>query len=135
MVSSGQFRFAYFTPEYDATVAFYRDDLELTVLESWDRGTDDRGTLFEAASGIIEVLLRPKSQSPSHLFDERRPQGAFMVIEVTDVEQAYQRAVARRLSIQQELTTQPWGHRSFCLREPNGLTLYLFSETRKPGIQ
>lgn len=131
MVSRGQFRFSYFTPEYDATVAFYRDDLQLAVLDSWDRNADDRGTLFAAASGIIEVLLRPKSQASSHVWDDRPPQGAFMVIEVPDVEQAYRRAVERRLSIQQELATQPWGHRSFCLREPNGLTLYLFSETRK----
>ncbi len=126
-----QFRFGYFTPEYDATVAFYRDELQLAVVDSWDRNADDRGTLFSAASGMIEVLSRPKSQGSSHLWDDRAPQGAFMVIEVPDVEQAYRRVVARRLPIQQELTTQPWGHRAFCLREPNGLTLYLFSETRK----
>ena len=124
----GQFRFSYFTPKYDATVAFYRDDLQLVVLESWDRSTDDRGTLFTAASGIIEVLLRSEADASSHRWDDRPPQGAFMVIEVPDVEQAYQRATERRLPIQQALTTQPWGHRSFCLREPNGLILYLFSE-------
>jgi catechol 2,3-dioxygenase-like lactoylglutathione lyase family enzyme len=128
MSNRGQFRFAYFTAEFDATVAFYRDGLELTVIESWNRGTDDRGTLFEAASGVIEVLSRPESSTPSHLWDERHPQGAFMVIEVPDVDEAYRRAVSRRLSIQQELATQPWGHRGFCLREPNGLTLYLFNE-------
>jgi hypothetical protein len=131
MVSKGQFRFSYFTQEYDATVAFYRDDLELAVLESWNRSNDDRGTLFAAASGIIEVVSRPKSQASSHLWDDRPPQGAFMVIEIPDVEQAYRRAVARRLSVQHGLATQPWGHRSFCLREPNGLILYLFSETSK----
>lgn len=128
MLTRGQFRFSYFTPEYDATVAFYRDDLQLVVLESWDRSAADRGTLFAAASGIIEVLLRSGADSSSHRWDDRPPQGAFMVIEVPDVEQAYQRATERRLSIQQQLTTQPWGHRSFCLREPNGLILYLFNE-------
>ncbi len=131
MVDKRQFRFSYFTPKYEATVAFYRDDLELAVLESWDRGADDRGTLFAAASGVIEVLLRPKGQALSHLWDDRPPQGAFMVIEVPDVEHAYRRAVARRLLIQHELATQPWGHRGFCVREPNGLTLYMFSETQK----
>ena len=128
MIGKGQFRFSYFTPEYDATVAFYRDDLQLVVLESWDRSTDDRGTLFAAASGIIEVLFRSDTRTSSHRWDDRPPQGAFMVIEVPDVEQAYQRATERRLSIQQQLTTQPWGHRSFCLHEPNGLILYLFTE-------
>ncbi len=51
-----------------------------------------------------------------------------MVIEVPDVEHAYRRATERHLSIREELTTQPWGHRSFCPREPNGLVIYVFSE-------
>jgi hypothetical protein len=58
-MASGQFRFAYFTPEYASSVTFYRHGLELPILESWDRGPDDRGKLFGAASGIIEVLMLP----------------------------------------------------------------------------
>ncbi len=126
----GQFRFSYFTPDYDLTVAFYRDGLGLPILESWDRDADDRGALFAAASGIVEVLVRPKSRGSSPLWDDRPPQGAFMVIEVEDVEQTYQRAIEKGLPIQQHLTTQAWGHRSFCVREPNGLTLYFFTETK-----
>ncbi len=36
-MSAGQFRFAYFTPDYDSTVAFYRDGLEfpVEVASSW----------------------------------------------------------------------------------------------------
>ena len=130
MVSSGQFRFSYLTPDYDSTVAFYRDGLDLPVLESWDRDVDDRGALFAAASGIIEVLARPKTGDAFHFWDERPPQGVFMVIEVEDVEQTYGRAVEKGLAIQQHLTTQTWGHRSFCVREPNGLTLYFFTQTK-----
>ena len=128
MIGKGQFRFSYFTRDYDATVSFYRDDLELPVIESWDRSSDDRGTLFAAASGIIEVVFRPESPASFHGWDDRPPQGAFMAIEVPDVEQAYRRATDRHLSVREELTTQSWGHRSFCLREPNGLIIYVFSE-------
>ena len=126
-MNSGQFRFAYLTAEYERTVSFYRDGLEFAIVDSWDRGPDDRGTVFSAASGMIEVITRPRGGGSSHLWDDRVPQGAFMVIEVADVQEAYRRAVGRRLPVQQELTVQPWGHRSFCLKEPNGLTLYLFS--------
>jgi catechol 2,3-dioxygenase-like lactoylglutathione lyase family enzyme len=87
--SRGQFRFSYFTPDYDATVAFYRDGLGLPVVESWNRNPDDRGTLFGAASGLVEVLKRPESGDSLHLWDERSPQGSFMVIEVEDVELKY----------------------------------------------
>jgi catechol 2,3-dioxygenase-like lactoylglutathione lyase family enzyme len=129
-VSRGQFRFSYFTPDYDSTVAFYREGLDLPVLESWDRDADDRGILFAAASGIVEVLVRPSSGSPAHFWDDRPPQGAFMVIEVDDVEQTYRRAVLKGLPIQQHLMDQTWGHRGFCVREPNGLTLYFFTEIK-----
>ncbi len=123
----GQFRFAYFTPIYEETVAFYRDGLSMPVVHSWNRSPDDRGTLVRAASGLIEVLAQPQSDA-EHLFDDRPPQGAFMVIELDQVEDAYRRAVHNELPIQQELGNQSWGHRSFCVREPNGLTLYLFSQ-------
>ena len=123
-----QFRFAYFTPKYEETRAFYQDGLQLPVIETWDRTPDDRGTLFRAAAGVIEVLALPRNSQPDHLWDQRPPQGAFMVIEVDEVESLYLYAVERGLSIQQTLKDQPWGHRGFCVREPNGLTLYLFSE-------
>ena len=54
-----------------------------------------------------------------------------MVIEVEDVELMYRQVIEKGLPIQQELTTQTWGHRSFCVWEPNGLTLYFFSELQK----
>ena len=127
-VISRQFRFGYFTPLYEVTVAFYRDGLDLPVIETWDRSPDDRGTLFAAGSGMIEVLALPQSGRSDHLWDERPPQGAFMVIEVDQVEARYQRIMEKDLPIQQELKDQAWGHRSFCVRDPNGLTLYFFSE-------
>jgi catechol 2,3-dioxygenase-like lactoylglutathione lyase family enzyme len=126
-MSKGEFRFSYFTPEYEATLAFYRDGLGFPVLESWDRNVEDRGTLFSAASGIVEVLARPDGAEPAHLWDRRPPQGAFMVIEVDDVDAQYRRAIRRGLSIKKELADQEWGHRGFCLLEPNGLILYFFS--------
>src|SRR5262245_10090123 len=124
-MSEGEFRFAYFTPLYEATVAFYRDALELPVTAAWDRHADDRGTVFRAASGMIEVLALPSGGS-SHLWDDRPPQGAFMVIEVDQLEARYQRAIDQGLPIKQALKDQSWGHRSFCVCDPNGLTLYFF---------
>lgn len=124
-----QFRFAYFTRLYETTVAFYRDDLELPVAEMWDRSPDDRGTLFMAASGMIEVLALPTRGQSDHLFDAREPQGAFMVIEVDDLDARYRRIQTKTIEIQQPLTDQAWGHRSFCVRDPNGLTIYLYTSS------
>jgi catechol 2,3-dioxygenase-like lactoylglutathione lyase family enzyme len=129
----GQFRFCYFTPKYEETLAFYREGLELPLIESWDRHRDDRGSLFKAADGIIEVISRPEGPSDHH-WDDRPPQGASMVIEVDDVADQYHRTVGKRLPIVQPLKDQSWGHRSFCVREPNGLTIYFFSELPKPVV-
>ena len=134
-MEKGQFRFAYFTALYEETVGFYRDGLELPVFETWDRNPDDRGTVFTAASGMIEVLALPRPGASSHLWDERPPQGAFMVIEVPAVEALHHRAVERGLPVTQRLTDQSWGHRSFCVREPNGLTLYFFAGGRISSSQ
>jgi catechol 2,3-dioxygenase-like lactoylglutathione lyase family enzyme len=123
-----QFRFGYFTERFDETVAFYRDGLGLPVLESWDRDEDDRGILLAAGAGVIEVQFLSRRKPLEHVWDDRPPQGAFMAIETGDLEAVYRTACERGLAIQQAMTSQPWGHRSFCLREPNGLTLYIFSQ-------
>jgi glyoxalase/bleomycin resistance protein/dioxygenase superfamily protein len=57
------------------------------------------------------------------------------VIEVEQVEACYQRAVDKGLPIRQALTHQPWGHRRFCVRDPNGLTVYFFRDTRSASYQ
>ena len=126
-MNQGTFRFSYLTPDYDATVAFYREGLDLPMLESWDRDDDDRGALFAAASGAIEVLARPKTGDAFNFLGDRPAHGVFMVIEVDDVEQAYRKVIEKGLTVPQHLTTQAWGHRSFCVCDPNGLTLYFFT--------
>lgn len=128
MSAQNEFRFAYFTPHYDATVCFYRDGLELPLINDWDRGPDDKGSVFGAAAGLIEVLARPNEDKATHMPDGRPPQGAFMVIEVENVEENYRRALKHDLPIAQELKDQPWGHRNFCLTEPGGLVLYFYQE-------
>ena len=132
-MSKGQFRFSYFTADYESTVAFYREGVGASSYRILGPLSDDRGTLFAAASGIIEVVVLPKSNEPSHLWDNRPPQGAFIVIEAEDVNQEYRRAVQKGLPIKQKLTDQEWGHRSFSLTEPNGLTLYFFKEIHLAG--
>jgi catechol 2,3-dioxygenase-like lactoylglutathione lyase family enzyme len=56
---TGEFRFIFRAHDYEAAVTFYRDGLELPIIDSWDRGLAQRGTLFQAAPGIIKVLALP----------------------------------------------------------------------------
>lgn len=80
---SSEFRFVYLTSLYDETVALLRDVLEFPVTDSWDRAGDHRGTVFAAASGLIEVLENVALQrGPSHTASGE----PFLAIEVEDID-------------------------------------------------
>ena len=123
-----EFRAAYFARAYEATLAFYRDGLGLPVVESWDRSAGDRGTIFQAGDGRIEILALPAMQDGDAPWDYRSPAGVMMVIEVEDVAGLYERTEARGLPIRQKLDLQPWGHRSFVVLDPDGVGIYFFTD-------
>ena len=124
-----EFRCCFYAEDYDKSLASYRDGLELPVLQSWDRAPDDRGTLFAAASGIIEVLALPRQRVLAGASDTRPPQGIGLAIEVDDVDAWHQRAVRKGLPVAEGLVDQQWPHRSFQLTDPSGVGLYIFSKT------
>lgn len=118
----GEFRFVMHSVDYSSTVAFYRDGLELPIIDGWDRGPDDKGTLFGAGSGIIEVIaLRSGRESVSL-------KGGFILFEVENVTAFYNRVREKGLPIKRELKQVPWGHHDFMLTDPNGIVVGLFSK-------
>ena len=121
---SREFRFVYFTPRYDDTVAFMRDALELAIVESWDRAGDHRGTVFAVASGLLEVLENEALQrGPSHTASG----GPFAAIEVDDVDALHARLAANGVPTHYPLEDKPWGHRGFSVLDPNGVEIAFFS--------
>ena len=129
MEREGAFRFTYLTRKYDETCRFYKDTLNLDLKHSWDRNEHDKGALFKAGSGLIEVLLYPTDDKHKITgLDYRTPQGAFMCIQVWDVDGLFSDLRSTGVSFGQEITDQSWGHRSFSVIEPNGLILFFFEE-------
>ena len=61
MKNEGAFRFTYFTDKYDETCKFYEVRLGFGLEHSWDRNDHDKGALFKAGAGLIEILLRPNA--------------------------------------------------------------------------
>lgn len=124
----GEFHFIYNTNEYDSTIAFYRDGLELPIIAAWDEGPEDRGTVFRAASGIIEIMAHPVTSKESwRVYSGDLLQGANLAIEVEDVEGWYRRAIDKKMSIKHPLENFNWGQRGFALLEPNGMVVFLYS--------
>ena len=124
----GKFRFTYFTERYQETYQFYHETLGFTLGHSWDRSEHDKGALFEAGEGLIELLHRQDAAHRIVGLDYRTPQGVFMCIQVFDINTRYRSYKKLPISFQQDIVNQSWGHRSFSIVEPNGLVLFFYQE-------
>jgi catechol 2,3-dioxygenase-like lactoylglutathione lyase family enzyme len=106
--------------DYEETLAFYRELLELPIADSWD-DPDGRGTLFAAAGGFIEVF-EANEHHPAHGVE-----GVRLAIEVADAQTIHDRVASRGISITETIDDRPWKHRSFTIDDPNGLALTFFN--------
>jgi predicted enzyme related to lactoylglutathione lyase len=114
-----QFRFMYHTRRFDETAAFWRVQLGLQEVNSWDRG-DDRCAMFAAADGIVEILYfatAPRLTDPIYL-----------IYEVDDVDGWHARAVDSGATTGRSPEDMPWGHREASVIDPNGLVVTCFSK-------
>ena len=125
----GAFRFTYFSEKFNETCDFYKSKLGFNLEHSWDRNEDDKGALFKAGSGLIEILLKPNDEKSRNAgLDYRNPQGVFMCIQVWDIDERFNQYKDMGVQFKQEIGDQSWGHRSFSILEPNGLILFFFQE-------
>jgi len=122
-----QFRCAFFTNEFESTVDFYKNTLGFEMGETWDRASDDKGAIFLAGTGMIEVLTMPR-HNEDWVWDKRRPQGLAIVIEIEDIDGFYKGLLNQGAPITVEIADMEWGHRTFQITDPNGARLYFFSE-------
>ena len=119
-----EFRFYYFTPLYEQTVAFYRDVLGFGVYHSWDRGAADRGTIFRSPNGAGFIEIEAGGTLPAI-------RGGFY-IEVGDVGSWYEEVRRRGAPILRELATTGYGHRSFKTADPGGVEVAFFEYVQRP---
>ena len=108
------------TLNYDTMRRFYGEALGFPVIESWDEGTANRGTVFGiSGGGTLEVL---------HLGDVPQPAVPIVnldvVIQVDDAHAWHDHLHAKGVTIARGLETQEWGHRSFGVDDPDGLRLW-----------
>jgi uncharacterized glyoxalase superfamily protein PhnB len=125
-MATGEFQFIFTTKDFDVTIAFYREGLDLAVVDAWDRGGGERGMSFQAASGIIVVMGLP-TKSMYTLGRSVSPQGVSIGFEVDHVDTWYEKVKSRGLNPSQELTNFSWGERGFTLTDPNGIGVYIYS--------
>lgn len=126
VLSEGQFRFVFTAKDFDAAVRFYRDLLDLPVDHEWNYGPGDRGIVFHAARGMIEIFGRAPGM------EYTRPQGVSMLIQVESADAWFQRFQERGQAVLEGPTTFPWGHRVVRVADPDGIVVSLFSLVEMP---
>ena len=99
----------------DEVRQFYVDlfDLDVVMDMGWI------ATLSSGETAPVQISIAAEGGSGTAVPD--------MSIEVDDVEATYQKAKSMGLTIEYELTTEPWGVRRFYLRDPAGKLLNILS--------
>ena len=115
-----EFRFSFFTQKFKETIAFYKDILQLPVVRNWNRGFNDSGYLFKAASGHI-VVLQSATKQVEPLMD------AVLLIQVEDLDKQYQFCKDQGIEVVQDIQKREWGDRDFKIIDPNRLVLGFYS--------
>jgi catechol 2,3-dioxygenase-like lactoylglutathione lyase family enzyme len=117
-----RFQFVFEAKDFETAVRFYGDGLGLPVEHAWDRGAD-KGSIFRAADGFIEVV--------SDSMGLRGPHGIGVAIQTEDVDLEFQRVLRSSLAVEREPEDRPWGTREFFLLDPDAYAVTFFQERER----
>lgn len=120
ILEDGGFRFVFTARDYEASLAFYRQGLNLPLHHDWDFGPNDRGTVLYAGLGLIEIFAPVEGQPYV------QPQGVSMSIMIDNADAAYQDALDKGLKILEAPMSFDFGQRLFRLQDPDGITVSLY---------
>ena len=103
------------TDRFDEGCHFYGTLLGWPITRSWDEG--GRGCIFGHGTTGIELIEATETSVVS---------GVFLSVECAAVQPIHDTFAAADVAITQPLADQPWGHRSFGVRDPTGMTIVFF---------
>jgi tRNA(Arg) A34 adenosine deaminase TadA/catechol 2,3-dioxygenase-like lactoylglutathione lyase family enzyme len=128
-----ELRLAVTVPDYERTLAFYRDVLGLPVLESWE-APEGNGAVLDAGRATLELLSTGQAELVDRVEVGERVAGPIRVaLEVEDSARAADELVAAGAELVGGPVVTPWRHRNVRLRAPGDLELTLYTvldETR-----
>ena len=121
IVSNGEFRVVFVAKDYQASTHFYGKVLGLPIHHDWNFGDVDCGSVYHCGTGLLEVL----GGLPG--IDYEAPVGAWVSMQVEDVDAAYAHVKAAGVTIVEAPQDYPWGHRILKVADPDGLHIWLFA--------
>lgn len=127
-----QFRVSIRAKHFKRTCEFYGETLALPKIDSWQ--TDElRGALYQAGTGVIEVIGRVSEASPStrdEIFEYTGPQQKMVItVIVPSAEKAYQDGQFREKNIPGGLRRDERGDMIFTTHDPDGVQIVFRSKS------
>lgn len=112
-----QFRYVVVSGAFDASVDFYEGVLGLERVGGWDRD-DGRGALLSAGGNAVVEVIEGR--------DPPSARGVFLAVEVDDADTWHDHLKGCGVEMEVPLHNEPWGHRAFTVRDPDGLSIVLY---------
>jgi catechol 2,3-dioxygenase-like lactoylglutathione lyase family enzyme len=112
-----------FSPrDFERGLQFYHDWLGLELIRQWSRSTG-KGALLRAADGAeVELVNPPQGEA----YDGPAPANVRLLFEVDSADEEYERLSKYPLTVVEPPTDRAWGHRSFRVRDPDGVVVTLY---------
>jgi catechol 2,3-dioxygenase-like lactoylglutathione lyase family enzyme len=105
--------------DLDRSLEFYRDQLGLSVIESWNR-PDGAGHLIDAAGGVIELLGKTPGDASRGGWDFVMPVAKYeILLEVSDARAAHAALKAKEVETLSEPEATSWGGVHFTVTDPD----------------
>lgn len=117
-----QFRMLIRAGDFDATVAFWRDALQLEQVSGWERD-DSSGAILTTGGNSVIVIIGGGATN----YDYPPQDAVYSGIQVDDVDAWYERLREMDVTIESTPNNKMWGLRAMGLRDPNGVYVYLFT--------
>jgi len=116
-----RFTFVIMTARFEQSLAFYRDLLEMSVIEEWVEF--GHGAVLEAMPRtVVELIDAPDARSPP-----AKERTVFMGLEVSDVDAMHARIVTGGARVNGSPSTKPWGGRGFTAFDPDGMPVNIYT--------
>ena len=100
--------------DYERTVAFYRDGLELAIAREYPGGT-----VFFAGQSLVEVAAHGRRDGAPSGF------AGALWLQVRDATVAEAQCADRGIAIERAPVREPWGLIEMWLRDPDGLPIVI----------
>jgi catechol 2,3-dioxygenase-like lactoylglutathione lyase family enzyme len=122
------FLFAFRARDFERAVSFYRDILGLPQIEGWDR-PDGKGAQFAVDdTSIVEIF----GVADGMMYDGPSPStGIHIAIRMANraaLDAMYEDLVRKNIDVFDPPQDRAWGHRTFAVRDPDGIEVAWYCE-------